>query len=79
MDDLTWYSVSTSVGVQFKDCFVGVLSDIFYCMFQSPEERSMFGEMLNLLVLLKPDSCDLIMKLLTILAHKKLGLRLVYR
>ena len=54
-------------------CFKGGCDQIF-CAFQSPLERTVLEEMLNLLVHLKPASWDLVKKLLTLLAFKKLVL-----
>lgn len=49
----------------------------FLHVFQSPVERAAVYEMLNLLVRLKPANYNLVKKLLTLLAYKKLRVQWV--
>lgn len=45
------------------------------CVLQSDEEQRVVSEILNVLVCLGPERHEIIVELLTLLAHKELGLQ----
>ena len=44
-------------------------------VFQSGDEQQVISEILNVLVCLGPESCDVITEILVLLANKELGLQ----